>query len=204
MSKNRSIRLAAESDSNAILQIYAPFITSTAITFECQVPTIAEFRDRMAEIQRKYPWLVCEINNNILGYAYASPFNEREAYNWSVDFSVYVSPQYHGKNIGKAFYFTLFELLKLQGYYNAYAIVVLPNTKSECLHESFGFKEIGVCENAGYKLGNWHDVKWYGIKINEYAPSPAKPKSIDEICSMDEFKTIMDKAGQMIKYENER
>jgi len=196
---NRSIRLATESDSNAILHIYTPFITNTSITFECQVPTIEEFRDRMTEIQGKYPWLVCEINNDVVGYAYASPFSEREAYNWSVDFSVYVSPQHHGKNIGKALYFALFELLKLQGYYNAYAIVTLPNTKSECLHKSFGFKEIGICKNVGYKLGNWHDTKWYGLKINEYTQAPAKPKSIDEICGMDEYKTIIDKAEQMIK-----
>jgi phosphinothricin acetyltransferase len=152
----------------------------------------------MADIQRKYPWLVCEIDNNIAGYAYASCFNEREAYDWSVDFSVYVDPKYHRKNIGRALYYALFELVKLQGYYNAYAGVTLPNIKSEGLHESFGFKTIGVYENVGYKFGSWHDVKWYGLKINEYGQSPSKPGDINEISKTDEFEIIIKNAEQMI------
>lgn len=201
MLKDKTIRLAGESDCPSILQIYAPYITDTFITFECQIPTITEFSKRMANIQRKYPWLVCKINDNIAGYAYASHFNEREAYNWSVIFSVYISPQYHRKNMGKALYFALFELLRLQGYYNAYAGVTLPNMKSERLHESFGFKAIGIYQNVGYKFGSWHDVKWYGLRINEHIQSPAKPKSIQEISNTNEFKTIMEKAEQMLKID---
>jgi phosphinothricin acetyltransferase len=194
----KKIRLALENDSASVLQIYTPFITDTVITFECQVPTIAEFSERMADIQRKYPWLVCEIDNNIAGYAYASCFNEREAYDWSVDFSIYIDPKYHRKNIGKALYNALFELVKLQGYYNAYAGVTLPNINSEGLHESFGFKTIGVYENVGYKFDGWHDVKWYGLKINEYDQAPSKPKDIYEISKTNEFEMIIKKAEQMI------
>lgn len=198
---DKNIRLATESDSTSILQIYAPYITDTVITFEYQVPTMTEFSDRIANIKRKYPWLVCEIKDNIVGYAYASRFREREAYSWSVDFSVYINPQYHRKNIGKALYFALFEILKLQGYYNIYAGVTIPNIKSESLHESFGFKAIGIYQNVGYKFGRWHDVKWYGLKINEHIQSPVKPKSIDEVSNTDEFKTIIEKAEQMIKID---
>lgn len=199
--KDKTIRLATERDSASILQIYAPYITDTVITFECQVPSLTAFSERMANIQRKYPWLVCEIDHQIAGYAYASCFHEREAYNWSVDFSVYIDPQYHRRNIGKALYLGLFEILKLQGYYNAYAIVVLPNIKSERLHESFGFKEIGIYQKAGYKFNSWHDVKWYGLTINEHIQSPAKPKSIHEVSHMDKFKKIIKKAEQIMKIE---
>ncbi|HHV59077.1 MAG TPA: N-acetyltransferase [Clostridiaceae bacterium] len=199
MIKSIKIRLAAVDDSNAILQIYAPYITNTAITFECKVPAMAEFRESMVNIQTYYPWLVCEIDNQIAGYAYASSFNEREAYQWSVDYSVYIAPEYHGRNIGKALYFALSETLKLQGFYNAYAIVTLPNIKSERLHESFGFKPVGVCHNAGYKFGRWHDVKWYELRLQEHVQAPAKPKAIDEISSTDEFNAIIEKAEQMIK-----
>jgi len=159
MLKHKKIRLVTQEDSDAILKIYLPFITDTVVTFEYKVPTLTEFKERMADIQKNYPWLVCEINNRITGYAYASRFREREAYKWSVDFSVYVDPEYHGKGIGKALYFALSELLKLQGYYNAYAGVTLPNVKSEGLHESFGFKAVGVYHKVGYKFDRWHDVK---------------------------------------------
>lgn len=198
MSSNKKIRLAAEEDFASILQIYAPYITDTIISFECQIPTEIEFSQRIANIQRKYPWLVCEINDKIIGYAYASSFNQREAYDWSADFSVYINPQYHGKNIGKALYFSLIEILKLQGYCNIYAGVALPNIKSESLHESFGFKTIGVYQKVGYKFGSWHDVKWYGLKIKEHILSPEKPKAIGDVSNTDEFKTIMKKAEQMI------
>lgn len=201
MIKDKKIRLATEDDSDSILQIYTPYITNTAITFEYQVPTIMEFRERMANIQKNYPWLVCEISNHIVGYAYASRFREREAYKWSVDFSVYINQDYHRKNIGKALYFALFELLKLQGYYNAYAGVTLPNIKSENFHEAFGFKSIGVYHKVGYKFDSWHDVKWYELKIKELIQSPAKPKPIDEISYTNEFKAILEKTEQMIKID---
>lgn len=201
MINGKKIRLATEADSDSILQIYAPYITDTVITFEYQVPTITEFRERMTKIQRKYPWLVCEINNDIVGYAYASCFNEREAYDWSVDFSVYINQKYHRMGIGRALYFALIEVLKLQGYNNAYAGVTMQNINSEGFHESFGFRLIGVYENVGYKFGRWHNVEWYGLKIKEYDEKPVKPKSIDEISNTNEFNIIIEKAEQMVRLE---
>lgn len=198
MTKNRRIRLADKDDASSILQIYAPYITGTAITFECEVPTVEAFSDRMKNIQRVYPWLVCEIDDHIAGYAYASRYMERQAYDWSADFSIYINPQYHGKRIGKSLYFSLIEILKLQGYYNIYSAVTMPNIKSESLHESFGFNEIGIFRNVGYKLGGWHDVKWYVLKINEHIQSPVKPKKINEIADTDEFRSVIKKAEQMI------
>lgn len=199
MQNTKKIRLATIDDSASILRIYTPFITDTIITFEYTVPSITEFKERMAHIQASYPWLVCEINNIIAGYAYASRFREREAYKWSVDFAIYIDPEYQGKNIGKALYYALSEALKLQGYYNAYAGVTIPNVKSEGLHEAFGFHSIGTYHNVGYKFGGWHDVRWYEINLKEHQKSPEIPKSIDAICNTEEFITIIDKAERMIK-----
>lgn len=195
---NKKIRLATESDSSSILEIYAPFIKNTVITFEYEVPTMSEFSTRMTNIQKKYPWIICEVNDSIVGYAYASQFNERAAYNWSVDFSIYIKPEYHRKKIGKALYYALSQLIKLQGYCNAYAGVTLPNIKSESLHESFGFKPVGVYHNVGYKFGNWYDVKWFELKIQEHFKAPIIPKNINEINNTPEFNTILQKAEQMI------
>jgi phosphinothricin acetyltransferase len=198
MSINRKIRLATEADVASILEIYRPFIAETVITFEYEVPTLTEFSKRMANIQKKYPWIVCEVNGAVVGYAYASQFNERAAYDWSIDFSIYIKSHYHRQKIGKALYFALFELLKLQGYCNAYAGIAMPNIKSESFHQSFGFKPIGVYHNVGYKFGDWRDVKWFELRIQDYSKSPLRPQIIDEINNTFEFKTIIQKAEQMI------
>ena len=161
------IRLATPADSAAILSIYAPFITNTVITFEYDVPSVMDFRQRISSILQKYPWLVCEIDGAIAGYAYASAFHQRAAYNWSVDLSIYIHPLYHGKKIAQALYSALLEMLRLQGYCNAYAGITLPNLKSERLHRSFGFTPVGVYRNVGYKMGQWHDVQWLELKIQD-------------------------------------
>jgi L-amino acid N-acyltransferase YncA len=198
MEIDKKIRLATEADCAAILEIYAPFITDTFITFEYEVPTVTEFCKRITNIQRKYPYLICEINGSIVGYAYASQYKERAAYDWSADFSIYINPKYHGRRIGKALYFALFELLTLQGYYNIYAGIALPNIKSESLHQAFGFKPIGVYHNVGYKFGSWHDVKWFELKIQDHSQTPIKPKNINEVINTPEFNTIIEKAEHMI------
>lgn len=198
MQINKNIRLATEADSASILEIYSPYITDTVITFEYEVPTIMAFSKRITNIQKKYPWLLCEVNGIVVGYAYAAEYMQRKAYDWSVDFSIYINHKYHRKKIGKALYFALFELLVLQGYYNAYAGITLPNIKSEGLHQSFGFNPIGVYQNVGYKFDNWHDVKWFQLKIQDCSKSPTTPKTINDINNTPEFNTIIQKARQLI------
>jgi L-amino acid N-acyltransferase YncA len=120
-----------------------------------------------------WPWLVCERDRQVLGYAYASRHRERSAYQWSCDVSVYVSASYRRVGIGRALYRSLFELLKLQGFRNAYAGITLPNPASVGLHESLGFKPIGVYQDVGYKLGAWHDVGWWELHLGPgVAPTP--------------------------------
>lgn len=202
MIKEKKIRLAKASDSTCILEIYAPYIKDTVISFEYEVPDITAFKERMANIQSRYPYLVCEVNGDIAGYAYASRHRDREAYSWSVDASVYVAPKFHRKNIGKTLYTALFEILKLQGYYNVYAGVTVPNVKSEGLHEAIGFKPVGIYHNVGYKFGRWHDVKWYELKLREHAKQPDTPKTIDEVSKFKEFMDIIEEAEQNISSIN--
>lgn len=198
MITNKKIRLASLADSASILDVYAPFITDTVITFEYDIPTVAEFGKRITNIQKKYPWLVCEVNGVVVGYAYASEYRERVAYDWSVDFTIYIKPEYHRKNIGKALYSALVEILILQGYYNAYAGVTIPNINSESIHQSLGFKAIGVYQNVGYKFGKWLDTKWFELIMQDHSTSPTTPKIIDEINNTPEFNAIIKKAEQTI------
>ncbi|HKL80058.1 MAG TPA: GNAT family N-acetyltransferase [Mobilitalea sp.] len=199
MSISKKIRLAEENDSVSLLNIYSEFIRNTAVTFETAVPTVLEFSKRIRDVLESSPWLVCEINGENIGYAYASKHRERSAYQWSVDVTVYINPQYHRRHIATALYIALIELLKIQGYYSAYAGISLPNLNSEGFHESFGFKPVGVFHNVGFKFGEWRDVKWFELTISEYSKNPAKPKTINEIKDAEEFENIIKKAIQIIK-----
>lgn len=196
---SNKVRLAVIEDSEKILNIYKPFITNTIITFEYDVPLLEEFEDRMKSVQSRYPWFVCEIDDEIVGYAYASKFNERMAYDWSVDFSIYISPEYQGRKIGKGLYHALLKTLKLQGFCNAYALITSPNIKSESIHKSLGFREMGVCKNVGYKMGQWHDVKWFELEFAKHDEKPSKPKKISEIKETKEFIEILEEATEIIK-----
>jgi phosphinothricin acetyltransferase len=163
-----TIRSAVSADSKAILDIYAPYITDTAITFETEVPTISEFTSRVETIIKNYPYLVCETDGKIIGYAYATKHRERAAYKYSADVSIYIKSEYHGQGIGRKLYSDLFESLKNYKIYTAIAGITLPNEKSLALHKTFGFKEVGVYHNVGYKLGKWLDVIWLEKQIKEY------------------------------------
>ena len=178
---NSGIRLATEYDHTAILGIYASFIENTAITFEYKIPSENEFALRMKRVQERYPWLVYETDQKIVGYAYADKHSERDAYKWSVHYSVYINPDFQGKGIGRQLYTIMTEILRLQGYYKAYAVITTPNMQSQRFHESFGFKHIATFKNAGYKLGKWHDVSWYELSINRIISAPREPKAINEI-----------------------
>ena len=130
---------------------------------------------------RDLPWLVSEEAGRIAGYAYASRRHERAAYQWSVDVSVYVAAEERGKGVGKSLYSSLLGIVQDLGYYTAYAGIALPNAASVALHESMGFRRVGIYRKAGYKLGRWHDVAWLGRPLREYEMDPKPPRLLGEL-----------------------
>jgi phosphinothricin acetyltransferase len=170
-----TIRLASERDAEQMLEIYAPFCTETAVSFEVQPPTLAQMRARVAKTLTRYPWLVCEDAGRVLGYVYATTHRERAAYQWSVDVTAYVREGNRGAGIGRGLYTSLMNLLVLQGFYNAYAGITVPNPASEALHRAMGFDRVGVYRAEGYKLGAWHDVGWWHLLLRPLASNPAPP-----------------------------
>ena len=123
------------------------------MSFEVDVPTAAEFESRIARTLERLPWLVCAEGDAVLGYAYAAPHQERAAFQWSVNVSVYVREGHGREGIGRALYTSLFACLRAMGYYNAYAAIALPNPASVGLHEAMGFQHIGTFPDVGHKLG---------------------------------------------------
>ncbi|MCI0437737.1 MAG: N-acetyltransferase family protein [Chloroflexi bacterium] len=193
------IRLAREDDAAQMLAIYAPIVRETAISFELVPPTEDEFRQRIRSVLEIAPWLVCERDGDIMGYAYASRYRPRAAYQWSVEVTVYVNARYQGKGVGRAVYTSLFECLRLQGFRSAFAVIALPNRMSIALHESLGFDPVGVHRAAGYKLGQWHDIGWWQLTLQEREESPAPPRPLRDFLDTPQWQEAVSKGLKLLR-----
>ena len=168
------IRPAASTDAAAIRAIYAPFVESTAVSFETEVPSLETFEATMAT--SIYPWLVYERDGAVVGYAKSSRFHERASYVWSVEVSIYLAEPARGSGAGKRLMTQLLDELREQGYANAFAGTTLPNDASVALFESLGFTRCALQKKVGYKLGEWHDVGWWQMPLRDYSvPPPEVP-----------------------------
>lgn len=155
-----TIRDARRSDVPAMLAIYAPFVEHTAVSFEYDVPTEAEFARRLEAHQAAFPWLVCEENGRVMGYAYAGRAFERAAYGWNAEISCYLAPELRGRGVGRRLYARIEEILTRLGYYKLFAVVTSANAPSVAFHRALGFRDAACFRNVGYKQGGWYDVLW--------------------------------------------
>lgn len=169
------IRLATRHDAEQTLHIYAPIVNDTVQSFELTPPSVNEMAQRILKTLERLPWLTCEQNGTIMGYAYANPHRVRAAYQWSAEVSVYVDARHRRKGIGRALYTSLFNLLRVQGFVNAYAGITLPNADAVHMHEAMSFTPVGVYQGVTYKFGAWHDVGWWQLQLQARVPSPTLP-----------------------------
>src|SRR3954471_3669736 len=172
------IRLADALDAEAIADIYAPSVAASAISFAAAPPSAEDMRQRIEETTATYPWLVCECDGVVAGYAYATRHRVRAAYQWCVETSVYVHPDFRHGGIARGLYTSLFAILAAQGFVNAYAGITLPNARSVALHEAAGFLPFGIYRSIGYKFDAWHDVGWWHLLITRHPDPPAPPKTM--------------------------
>ncbi len=170
-----TLRTANPDDAPALLSIYAPYVRNTAITFEYDVPSVAEFQSRIENTLKRYPYLVALQDGHIVGYAYASPFHTRKAYEHCAEVSVYVSQTSRGGGIGKRLYTALEEILKQQNICNLYACIAYPEKEDEYLtadsvhfHEHLGYRLCGKFSACGYKFHRWYHMVWMEKKIKTH------------------------------------
>ncbi len=180
------IRPVKASDAAAVAAIYAPHITAGVASFELVPPDAAEMAGRIAATTQAHPWLVCELpGSGVAGYVYASVHNPRAAYQWSANVTVYVDAPHHRRGLGRALYTSLFAVLRLQGFYNAYGGITLPNASSVGLHEAMGFQLVGVYREVGYKFDRWWDVGWWALELQTKSNSgliePLSPEAAREL-----------------------
>jgi L-amino acid N-acyltransferase YncA len=163
-----SIRQATKQDAAQIAEIYNYYIKNTHHTFETEPLNVEEMQGRIAEIRKKYSYLVFEEDGEILGYAYAAPFKLRQAYAYSAEASIYVKNDAKQKKIGTQLYVRLFDELAETEVHAIFAGIALPNDASVNFHERLGFEKVAHFKEVGYKLGRWIDVGYWELinKVN--------------------------------------
>ena len=169
------LRSAKISDAEALLAIYEPYITDTAVTFEYDVPTVEEFRQRIVDVQQHYPWLVAKEDGRIVGYAYANTFKARAAYQWSVETSIYVDVNLKHRGVGQRLHEALETTLKAQGILNMNACISYIEKEDEYLthesvrfHERMGYQRVAHFHLCGRKFDRWYDMIWMEKLIGEH------------------------------------
>lgn len=182
--KDVLLRVAGPEDGEALLGIYAPYVTKTAITFEYEVPDIEEFRKRISSTLCRYPYIVAVSENEIVGYAYTGSFVGRPAYDWSAETTIYLREDKRKLGLGGRLYHALEEISRAQHITNLNACIGYPGTPDEYLtgnsvefHEHLGYSKVGEFHQCGYKFGRWYNMVWMEKMIggHEAVPLPVIP-----------------------------
>ena len=174
------IRPAALEDVPALLDIYAPYVRETAVSFEYQVPSPEDFAGHVRRTLARYPYLVAQEGSAILGYAYAGPFAARAAYQWGAETTIYLRRDRRGKGLGRALYQTLEQILILQNIQNLNACIADPVQEedpyltgaSAAFHAKLGYQLAGRFHRCGYKFGRWYDMIWMEKLLGSHPDQP--------------------------------
>jgi phosphinothricin acetyltransferase len=176
-----SIRLATVDDASELLNIYSYYVENTAISFECAVPSVEEFQERIANTLKRFPYLVAICDGKIVGYAYVSPFKARAAYVHSVETSIYVDRNCRGKGVGRLLYEHLEKILKAQNILNMNAGAAYTETEDDHLtndslyfHEHMGYTKVAQLHKCGIKFNTWYDLIWMEKMLGSHDANPAE------------------------------
>lgn len=161
------IRPARIDDAADIAAIYNPFIRDTVITFEEDLIHAEQIVERMNAVRAHgLPWLISEVDNQVLGYAYADRWRTRSAYRFAVESAIYLDRKIAGQGIGTLLYQRLLEVLSDAGMHTVIAGITLPNAASVALHERLGFQKVAHFPSVGLKFGQWLDVGYWQHTID--------------------------------------
>ena len=181
-----TIRNAALSDAERLLEIYSYYVENTAISFEYETPSLEEFENRMKDIMERYPYLVIVRDGRIMGYAHARPFVKRAAYDWSCEVTIYLDNSAQKCGFGRMLYEALENRLRDMGLTNIYACVGLPEKEDEYLtnnsadfHKHLGFKEVGRFYKCGYKFNRFYHMIWMEKLIGTHEENQAPIKNYE-------------------------
>lgn len=155
------IRNVLNSDIPQVVEILNHYVRNDSCTFQINTYSISEISEKIAEITKVYPYIVMEEDNEVIGFAYASRWREKQAYDKSAETTIYLNPQQKHRGLGKILYQELIEQLRQKNFRLLVACLTLPNPSSVRLHESLGFEKAGEFRDAGYKFNRWCDVGFW-------------------------------------------
>jgi len=171
-----TIRDAKKEDAKVLLELYSYYVEHTAISFELTTPSLSEFKRRLTEIQKHYPYLVIEKNGVIKGYAYAHLFVGRDAYSYSAETTIYLDHDSKRCGLGRLLYEALEDRLKQMGIINLYACIGVPSEEdgyltnnSRDFHSHMGYRIVGTFNNCGRKFNKWYSMIWMEKLIGDHA-----------------------------------
>ena len=159
------IRAVNIKDAKQLVEIYNHYVLNSIITFDEIPSTITDFIEKIKSIYKKFPFLVYEEDNEILGYAYANVWRFKPAYKHTAEITVYVKHNVHGKQIGTQLYAELLKQLKQQNFHVVIGGLTLPNEASVKLHEKFGFQQVAHFKQVGFKFNTWLDVGFWQLLL---------------------------------------
>lgn len=176
-----NIRIAIPEDAEKIFHIYKYYVDNTTATFEYVCPTVEDFSNKIRNTLIRYPYIVAEEDGEIKGYAYASEFRPRAAYDWCAETTIYIDAECKSKGIGTMLYNELEKYLKMQNILNLNACIAYPNEASENFHKKCGYKKVAHFTKCGFKLGEWVDMIWMEKHIGEHKDNPEKVINFSEL-----------------------
>lgn len=165
-------RMARREDAEALLAIFAPYVSGGTVSFEYLVPTALAFREKIERILKDYPFYTAIVDGRPVGYCYASRFRGQAAYDWAVETTIYIDPACHGLGIGRRLYEALEETLARQQVITLYACISAAHDQSAAFHRRLGYQEMARFNGAGFKMGEWLDIIWMEKRLS---PLPVKP-----------------------------
>src|SRR5688572_30172248 len=160
------VRSASAADTEAIARVYNYYVQNTVVTFEEEALSTETMAARVAEVQSlSLPWLVADVDDKVVGYAYANRWKVRSAYRYAVETTIYLEHGHEGRGVGKTLYAALLPILRARGIHAVIGGAALPNEASVALHEKLGFERVGTFREVGFKHGRWVDVAYWQLLL---------------------------------------
>lgn len=161
------IRKITLADVEAITEIYNGYVRESDATFETVPLNVTEMKSRVEDISNDFPYFVDMEGDELAGYCYAHPWKARAAYQYTLETTVYLSPNYFRRGIGRKLMETLIEECRSRGFHSLIACITSGNEASNALHESLGFKQVSDFKEVGMKFGRWLGVVDYELILSK-------------------------------------
>lgn len=175
------LRTAEPGDAVQLLDIYRPYVEKTAISFECEVPGLEEFRGRIIQTLKNHPYLTAERDGELLGYAYTGSFVGRAAYGWAAEVTIYLRENQRKTGLGRRLYEAVEAVSRARNIFNLNACIGVPEREDDPhltrnsleFHAHMGYRLVGEFRRCGYKFGTWYNMAWMEKLLGEHPASPA-------------------------------